>query len=48
LSINKQSLILWLDLPDEEKVKKAKAILSVLEHHHLLLSTLLLTNALCM
>ena len=48
LSINKQSLILWLDLPDPDKVKRAKTILGILEHHHLLLSTLLLTNALCM
>jgi hypothetical protein len=30
LSINKQSLILWLDLPDEDKVNKAKTILGVL------------------
>lgn len=48
LSINKQSLVLWLDLPDPDKVQKAKSILGLLEHHHLLLSTLLLTNALCM
>ena len=30
LSINKQSLKLWLDLPEQDKVTKAKTILGVL------------------
>lgn len=48
LSIKKQSLQLWLDSPDQKKVKIAETILGVLENHHLLLSTLLLSNALAM
>lgn len=48
LSIKKQTLLLWMDSPDEEKIRIAKTILDVLENHHLLLSTLLLSNALAM
>jgi metal transporter CNNM len=48
LSIKKQNLMIWLDSSDEYKIKVAKTILGVLENHHLLLSTLLLSNALAM
>jgi len=48
LSIKKQTLTLWLDSPDLQKVSMAKTILALLENHHLLLSTLLLSNALAM
>ena len=48
LSIKKQTLMLWMDSPDEQKVRMASTILGVLENHHLLLSTLLLSNALSM
>jgi metal transporter CNNM len=48
LSIKKHSLEAWLESPDQKKVKIAETILGILEHHHLLLSTLLLSNALAM
>jgi metal transporter CNNM len=48
MSISSSEMELWLKSGDEEKCRMAKPILEILNNHHLLLSTLLLSNALAL
>lgn len=46
MSISQTEMQIWLSSDDEDKRTVAKPILEILSNHHLLLSTLLLSNSL--
>jgi metal transporter CNNM len=48
MSISNAEMQLWLKSTDMQKQKMAKPIIEILNNHHLLLSTLLLSNALAL
>ena len=48
MSISKTEMQIWVNSEDEYERKTAKPILDILNNHHLLLSTLLLSNSLAL
>lgn len=48
MSISKSEMELWVNSGDETKKRMATPILEILNNHHFLLSTLLLSNALAL
>ena len=48
MSISKAEMELWKESEDQNQRKMAMPILNILNNHHLLLSTLLLSNALAL